>query len=146
MLQMVGENKNQSSPDIMEASQLLWKPSTNGKAQLDLFQRQVNSKFKLNLGIWRQSGALCGVKFTVWVLLSPSLASYHDLWKWSVDNYKDFWALVWEFCLVKSSAPFVEICEDKRMDLLPKWFKVISFIHDILFHSFLSSGWLDDGC
>lgn len=65
MLQMVGENKNQSSPDIMEASQLLWKPSTNGKAQLDLFQRQVNSKFKLNLGIWRQSGALCGVKFTV---------------------------------------------------------------------------------
>ena len=49
-------------------------------------------------------------------------AGYQDLWQWSVDELEDFWACIWEFCGVRSSAPYTRVLDDRRMPGA-RWFE-----------------------
>jgi acetoacetyl-CoA synthetase len=43
------------------------------------------------------------------------LASYGDLWQWSVDELEEFWASIWEFFAVEASAPYVRVLTSRQM-------------------------------
>ncbi|KND03687.1 acetoacetate-CoA ligase [Spizellomyces punctatus DAOM BR117] len=79
---------------------LLWKPSRPEETQMAKFKSFIERRYHLKL------------------------ANYDALWKWSVENYPEFWASVWEYCGVKASVPYTEVVErDVSMDNIPKWFK-----------------------
>ncbi|TPX68574.1 hypothetical protein SpCBS45565_g03060 [Spizellomyces sp. 'palustris'] len=79
---------------------LLWKPSRPEETQMTKFKSFVERIYHIKL------------------------ANYDALWKWSVENYPEFWASVWEYCGVKASVPYTEVVErDVSMDKIPKWFK-----------------------
>jgi len=42
-------------------------------------------------------------------------AGYHDLWRWSVEHLDEFWASVWEFFEVRSSAPYQRVLASREM-------------------------------
>jgi acetoacetyl-CoA synthetase len=42
-------------------------------------------------------------------------ASYADLWQWSVDDLESFWASIWEFCEIQSSAPYERVLASAAM-------------------------------
>ncbi|HZD52253.1 MAG TPA: hypothetical protein VE175_04350, partial [Woeseiaceae bacterium] len=46
--------------------------------------------------------------FTGWLGRTRGLrfGGYQDLWHWSVDHLDDFWAAVWEYFDVRTSAPY----------------------------------------
>jgi len=49
-------------------------------------------------------------------------ADYARLWDWSVDELEDFWAVVWEFCGVRSSRPYERVLDSHRMPGA-RWFE-----------------------
>ncbi|KAJ3386720.1 hypothetical protein HDU84_001342 [Entophlyctis sp. JEL0112] len=52
-----------------------------------------------------------------------ALASYDDLWRWSVDDVPAFWDAVWHFCDMKASAPYSAVLQNNvPMAAIPKWF------------------------
>lgn len=44
-----------------------------------------------------------------------SFDSYDELWHWSVDDIAGFWAAVWDFYEVQSSAPYTEMLDSPAM-------------------------------
>jgi acetoacetyl-CoA synthetase len=40
---------------------------------------------------------------------------YRSLWEWSADEIEDFWASIWDFFDVQSSAPYAEVLPDRSM-------------------------------
>jgi acetoacetyl-CoA synthetase len=44
-----------------------------------------------------------------------SFDSYDELWRWSVDDIAGFWAAVWDFFEVQSSAPYTEMLHSPAM-------------------------------
>jgi acetoacetyl-CoA synthetase len=42
-------------------------------------------------------------------------AGYHDLWRWSVDELEGFWASIWDFFDVRSSAPYERVLASRAM-------------------------------
>lgn len=40
---------------------------------------------------------------------SLALGDYEDLWKWSIENLSQFWALVWDFVEIQSSVLFTSV-------------------------------------
>ena len=42
-------------------------------------------------------------------------AGYHDLWQWSVGSLEAFWASIWEFFDVRSSAPYERVLGSRAM-------------------------------
>ena len=42
-------------------------------------------------------------------------ADYEALWSWSVDHPDEFWAALWEFFAVRSSAPYETVLADASM-------------------------------
>ncbi|KAI9012847.1 hypothetical protein BC832DRAFT_548173 [Gaertneriomyces semiglobifer] len=83
----------------MTQPKLLWTPSNVDDTQMEKFRRFVQDKYRL------------------------SLDGYDALWKWSVDNYPDFWASVWEYCGIRSSTPYEKVVDTSvTMDRIPKWF------------------------
>ncbi len=48
-------------------------------------------------------------------------ATYQDLWRWSVEELEDFWASLWRFYGVRSSAPYSAVLE-KRVMPGANWF------------------------
>jgi len=42
-------------------------------------------------------------------------AGYHDLWRWSVDDLESFWASIWDFFDVRSSAPYERVLASRAM-------------------------------
>jgi acetoacetyl-CoA synthetase len=43
------------------------------------------------------------------------LASYDELWRWSVEDLEAFWQAIWDFFEVQSSAPHERVLADRRM-------------------------------
>nr|KAJ3419234.1 hypothetical protein HK105_007224 [Polyrhizophydium stewartii] len=81
-------------------SVLLWSPPAGRESAMDRFREFVNTKHGL------------------------ALKTYEELRLFSVDKLDEFWAAVWEFCGIKSSAPYVEVLDKSvPMDEIPKWFK-----------------------
>src|SRR5688500_20405956 len=78
----------------------LWIPSEERKHQANItrFIREVNARYKLNI------------------------ASYSDLYKWSVENIHDFWAQVWDFAEIKASKRYDGVVEDLSLFPGTKWF------------------------
>jgi acetoacetyl-CoA synthetase len=37
------------------------------------------------------------------------MQSYHDLYKWSIDNIPQFWEEIWHFCGIKADKPFDKV-------------------------------------
>ena len=50
------------------------------------------------------------------------LASYADLYQWSVENIPDFWTEVWDFVGIKSSQRYDKVVEDLSVFPGTKWF------------------------
>ena len=78
----------------------LWIPSEQRKqdANITRFIDTVNARRKVNI------------------------ASYSDLYQWSVKHIADFWAEVWDFAEIKSSQPFESIVTDLSVFPGAKWF------------------------
>ncbi len=78
----------------------LWIPSEQRKrdANITRFMDGVNARRKL------------------------SLASYSDLYQWSVENIADFWAEVWDFAEIKYSKQYDSVVTDLSVFPGTKWF------------------------
>ncbi len=78
----------------------LWTPSEQRKQQANLtrFIEQVNARYHLHL------------------------ASYADLYNWSVNNIPDFWQAVWDFVEIKAARPFDAVVKDLSMFPGAQWF------------------------
>ncbi|XP_064111311.1 acetoacetyl-CoA synthetase-like [Macrobrachium nipponense] len=77
----------------------LWKPDPRRKTKLDDFREHVNKKYNLRLG------------------------DYHDLYKWSVDKYSEFWETWWNYGQFIYSSPSTQTV-DTSLDItqVPRWF------------------------
>ncbi len=78
----------------------LWIPSEERKqtANITRFMEAVNRQFGL------------------------TLASYSDLYNWSVNNLPDFWRTVWDFAEIKASRQFDVVVTDLSVMPGTKWF------------------------
>lgn len=78
----------------------LWIPSEQRKrdANITRFMNVVNARRKLNL------------------------ASYSDLYTWSVESIPDFWADVWDFVEIKASQQYNSVVTDLSVFPGAKWF------------------------
>lgn len=78
----------------------LWIPSEQRKrdANITRFMNVVNARRKLNL------------------------ASYSDLYTWSVESIPDFWAEVWDFVEIKASQQYNSVVTDLSVFPGAKWF------------------------
>lgn len=78
----------------------LWIPSEQRKRDTNItrFMDAVNARRRLNL------------------------ASYSDLYQWSVENLADFWADVWDFAEIKASKRFDSVVTDLSVFPGAKWF------------------------
>jgi acetoacetyl-CoA synthetase len=78
----------------------LWVPSGERKqdANITRFMDVVNARHNLNL------------------------ASYSDLYNWSVENIPGFWAEVWDFVEIKASKKYDRVVDDLTKFPGAKWF------------------------
>lgn len=78
----------------------LWVPSEGCKrdANITCFMDVVNARYKL------------------------SLASYSDLYNWSVNNLPDFWRTVWDFVEIKASKQYDSVVTDLSVFPGAEWF------------------------
>ena len=81
-------------------STVLWKPSPDDliNSQISIFKDTVNSAFGLEL------------------------ASYPELYEWSVKNIPEFWAQVWQFTDIIHSNSFDSVVDDSTRMPGAKWF------------------------
>ncbi|XP_022658028.1 acetoacetyl-CoA synthetase-like isoform X1 [Varroa destructor] len=64
----------------------------------DRFREHINNKFALNLG------------------------NYHELYRWSVDQYPLFWEEYLRFSDILVSSQYTQVIEDVPMEKIPRWF------------------------
>lgn len=78
----------------------LWIPSEERKrtANITRFMEMVNARYNLNL------------------------ASYSDLYNWSVDHIPDFWRTVWDFVEIKASREYDTVVADLSVFPGAQWF------------------------
>ncbi|XP_039258965.2 acetoacetyl-CoA synthetase-like [Styela clava] len=78
---------------------MMWKPPIENNCRMEEFRLKVQKKFGI------------------------TLECYHDLWKWSTENYSDFWEMFWS----ESGIIYSQICNqvvDKKLSIVdnPEWF------------------------
>ncbi|XP_064424037.1 acetoacetyl-CoA synthetase [Latimeria chalumnae] len=84
---------------IMEAK-VMWYPPVKKNTHLDTFRAELADRFGLRL------------------------ASYDELYQWSVENYPEFWAELWRFSGVVYSRLYDEVIDRKKgIADIPEWFK-----------------------
>jgi acetoacetyl-CoA synthetase len=83
-----------------DAHGVLWKPSAQQvqAARMTHFMRWVGARHGLEL------------------------ASYEELWDWSVQELEQFWADIWEYCGVKASTPYQRVLASAQMPGT-RWFE-----------------------
>ncbi|XP_045614538.2 acetoacetyl-CoA synthetase [Procambarus clarkii] len=88
--------------DTMQESgqaRCLWEPDVRRKTKMDAFREAANKKYSLRLG------------------------NYQDLYKWSVDQYSDFWETWWEFGGFLYSSPPTQVVDTSlNITQIPRWF------------------------
>jgi acetoacetyl-CoA synthetase len=78
---------------------LMWRPESVKDHQLTILRQQINDEHGIEL------------------------KDYHDLHKWSCDNYGLFWGHVWDFCgVVASVKPDKVVDKTIPINKVPKWF------------------------
>ena len=71
--------------------------------------------------LWRPSAARREkshlTHFMSWLKRERGLSfdSYHDLWQWSVQDLEAFWAAIWDYFQVRSSAPYSQVLGRRGM-------------------------------
>uniref|UniRef100_A0AAV2MNV8 Acetyl-coenzyme A synthetase N-terminal domain-containing protein n=1 Tax=Knipowitschia caucasica TaxID=637954 RepID=A0AAV2MNV8_KNICA len=97
----MSKDTDKKSDKIMDMEcEALWYPDAKKDTQMDRCRTRINRDFGLNL------------------------ANYQDLYQWSVDNYPEFWAQVWNCCGVVCSKPYEEVVDtSKRISDVPEWFR-----------------------
>lgn len=79
---------------------LLWEPSEQRKSEANItrFMDRVNEKYNLQI------------------------ASYSQLYNWSIESPMDFWATMWDFAEIKASKKYDSVVEDITKFPGTKWF------------------------
>ncbi|KAK2172904.1 hypothetical protein NP493_920g00005 [Ridgeia piscesae] len=78
----------------------MWRPDRSKRTKQDDFRKRINNKF--------------GVK----------LETYDDLYKWSLNNYPEFWETLWQFSELKVSQQYEEVTDStKGIADIPEWFR-----------------------
>lgn len=93
---------NGGNPEPKPANEaLMWKPVSTENHQLELLRDGLNKDKGLNL------------------------ENYHELHKYSTDNYPEFWEYLWNYfgikCSVKPTSPVID--KSIPMNKIPQWFK-----------------------
>ncbi|XP_078599537.1 acetoacetyl-CoA synthetase-like [Branchiostoma floridae x Branchiostoma japonicum] len=79
---------------------LMWRPDPNRVTKMDKFRERVNNKFNLKL------------------------ECYNDLFRWSIENYAEFWEEVWIFCDILHSKIYDQVVDvSKNIAEIPQWFQ-----------------------
>ncbi|KAK2141163.1 hypothetical protein LSH36_1150g00018 [Paralvinella palmiformis] len=87
-------------PAVNTAPQCMWRPNPSKRTNVDKFRERINKHFNINLD------------------------DYKALYKWSVENYPDFWEQLWHFSGVKYSQTYTEVIDKtKTVADIPQWFK-----------------------
>ncbi|AEH47609.1 acetoacetate--CoA ligase [Parageobacillus thermoglucosidasius] len=62
-------------------------------------------------------------RYMNWLKEKKGLAfeTHQALWNWSVEHLEEFWETVWEYCEIKSAAPYRCVLEERKMPGA-KWF------------------------
>ncbi|MBY6268660.1 acetoacetate--CoA ligase [Parageobacillus thermoglucosidasius] len=62
-------------------------------------------------------------RYMNWLKEKKGLAfeTHQALWNWSVEHLEEFWESVWEYCEIKSAAPYRCVLEERKMPGA-KWF------------------------
>ena len=81
-------------------SRLLWKHDRPAHTQVEIMRRMINRKHHLSLCKWQSNIDLCS-QYDATIAMT---ADYHDLHKYSVEDYS-FWLDLWEFLGIISSVP-----------------------------------------
>jgi len=57
------------------------------------------------------------VAFTRWLQRTRGLhfSDYESLWQWSVQDVESFWRAIWDYCGVRSSAPYTQVFGRREM-------------------------------
>ncbi|MCK7485370.1 MAG: hypothetical protein MZU97_07275 [Bacillus subtilis] len=65
-----------------------------------------------------------------------NLASYSDLYNWSVNNLPDFWLTVWDFVEIKASKGYDSVVADLSVFPGAEWFPRarLNFAENLLRH------------
>ena len=81
-------------------AELLWQPSQERIKRTNMyrFMNFINQKF------------------------SQDFKEYPPLYQWSLENIPDFWAAMWEFADIITSAPYVEVVDDLSKMPGARWF------------------------
>ena len=95
-----------------QASEMLWQhPSPEQTLMFDFLQR-VSRKHR------------------------KEFKTYHELYRWSIDNVADFWGEVWKYCGIRHSQSYRQVVSDAgTMYPRPKWFEGarLNFAENLLF-------------
>ncbi|XP_067911170.1 acetoacetyl-CoA synthetase [Heterodontus francisci] len=87
------------SEEIVE-SKVMWYPDSKRNTGMDRFRNLINEKF------------------------GTQLANYNELYRWSVENYPEFWAEFWKFSELVYSHHYSEVIDKtKGVADVPEWFK-----------------------
>jgi acetoacetyl-CoA synthetase len=89
-----------NSPEEGTMAKKLWEPSPERieQTQMYKFMTRVNSGF------------------------GHSFSSYPELYRWSVQNIPDFWALLWDFVDIQASESFSQVIDDVTKMPGARWF------------------------
>ncbi|EEB91905.1 hypothetical protein MPER_09662, partial [Moniliophthora perniciosa FA553] len=85
------------STSYFEHSKLLWEPKYPQYTSVEGFRKMVNRSRGLNLKDW------------------------HDLYKYSIENY-DFWVDLWKYLRITYSVPPEKIMTPGTIPEVPEWF------------------------
>lgn len=78
---------------------LMWFPDPSRVTKLDHLRNQINTKYAV------------------------SLENYQDLYRWSCDNYSEFWEEVWLYTEAIHSRPYDQVIDkSKGIADIPEWF------------------------
>ena len=78
--------------------------------------------------LWSPSEAFASASnmrhFITWLRdeRSLSFSTYDELWRWSVANIEEFWAAIWAFYRIRSSAPYARVLNSRSMPGA-RWFE-----------------------
>jgi len=80
-------------------AKFMWRPSRSKVTLMTQFREKINWQFHLDL------------------------ADYHQLYKWSCENYSVFWEEYYKFCGIISSEPYSRVVDSQASIAdIPKWF------------------------
>ncbi|XP_033627620.1 acetoacetyl-CoA synthetase-like [Asterias rubens] len=87
--------------EIDSQAKVMWTPDRKKRTNMDAFRDEVNRNHKnLKLG-----------------------DNYDELWRWSTENYSDFWEACWSFLDIVHSKKYENVVDkDKGIAEIPEWF------------------------